>query len=87
MSEQALIISFADQSEPYVLGFEAGLLYQRLESGTPVDDYSVHTNNAETLVRVAKHFGFAATLVATEIDGWSTLSLARGKPKLSVVKS
>jgi hypothetical protein len=85
MSEQTLIISFADQSESYVLGFEAGLLYQRLDSGEAIEDYSVHANNAETLVRIAKHFGFAATLEATGTDGWSTISLSRGRPKLSVV--
>jgi hypothetical protein len=85
MSEHSLIISFHEQSETYVLGFEAGLLCQRLDSGLHVEDYDVHTKNAETLVRIAKHFNFVATLTPTEIEGWSTLSLSRGKPKLSVV--
>lgn len=86
MSEHSLIISFDDQSESYVLGFEAGLLYQQLETGLVVEPYSVHANNAPTLTRIAQHFGFCASLTSTGVDGWSTIELSRGKPKLEVVR-
>ena len=84
-SNHELIISFDDQSENYVLGFEAGLLYQKLEAGLVIDEYSVHTKNVPTLTRIASHFGYSADYMSTNVEGWSTISLSRGKPKLRVV--
>jgi hypothetical protein len=81
----ALIISFPEQSEVFVLGFEAGMFYQRMDRSEHIEPYSVHTKNEECLRRIARHFGYDATFIDLGNE-WSEITVERGRPKLSVVR-
>lgn len=87
-SEYGLLVSFPDQSETFVLGFEAGQLWEVLKSGSGDMAYSLtmHTANEEVFTRIARHYGCTAEFKRLE-GGWSEATLRRSsKPKLQLVR-
>lgn len=88
-----MLVAFPDQSETFVLGFEAGMLWRRLEAeAEPLIDmgfdegFPVHTANLEVISRMASSKGYAVETKPVD-DCWSAvrLTFSGGKPKLSVV--
>ena len=86
MSNYGLLVAFPDQSETFVLGFEAGQCWERLVDGD-LSDRTIHSANSEVVRRIARSFNMDVTILPTDVDGWSTAMFARGRPKLSVVGS
>ena len=80
-TEYGLIVSFPDQSESFTLGFEAGMIWQRIQNGETHIAATVHTANAEVLKRMADAAGLIASAKDTEIQGWSEFE-ASPKPKV-----
>lgn len=84
-----LLVSFPDQSETFVLGFEAGQLWEimRVQSGTFIS--TVHAKNRELVTRMAASCGLTPEFTALEGDDSGTylsVKFTRGtKPKLTVV--
>jgi hypothetical protein len=84
-----LLVSFPDQSESYVLGFEAGQLWEVLKAGNGDMVYLVtmHTANEEAFTRIGRHYGCTVEFVRLD-GGWSEATVLRSrKPKLTVVPS
>lgn len=81
--EHTLLVSFPDQSETFVLGFEAGQCWERLHHGA-ADEVTMHTANEEVFRRMARHFGYEASFEPSA-DGWATARFSRGRPKLRAV--
>lgn len=89
MEDYNLLVSFPDQSETFVLGFEAGQLWEVLKSGSGEMIYSLtmHTVNEEVFTRIGRHYGCTAEFKKLE-GGWSEATLRRStKPKLRLVAS
>jgi hypothetical protein len=87
--EYGLLVSFPDQSATFVLGFEAGQLWEVLKSGSGEMAYSLtmHTANEEVFTRIARHYGCTAEFKRLE-GGWSEATLVRSsKPRLQLVKT
>jgi hypothetical protein len=82
--EMGLLVSFPDQSEVFVLGFEAGQIWERLSAGN-FEEVTVHTVNSEVIMRMARHFRLNTHIEATGVDGWSVASFTRSRPVLLVV--
>jgi hypothetical protein len=82
MDNYSLLVAFPDQSETFVLGFEAGQLFEAMKYGPA--DLTMHTANEEVFRRIARHHGYDVDFERLG-DGWSNASFARGKPKLKAV--
>lgn len=82
--EMGLLVSFPDQSETFVLGFEAGQIWAQLEAGR-LDEVTMHTKNQEIVLRMAIHHGLAAGIVPTVDKEWSVAFFSRNPPRLLVV--
>ena len=95
----SLLVGFPDGSPSFVNGFEAGAIWQQLDSGSvePIDcgfeaGFPVHTENVEVIRRMAKARGFNVETRAECEEGWTPVRLTyvgegRTKPKLSLVPS
>ncbi len=61
----SLEISFTDQSESFVNGFEAGMYYQIMSSGQSCisRDQPIHVANKDIITAMAKVFGYACNWV------------------------
>ena len=75
MTDYSLILPFPDQSESFVLGYEAGLVGAEIEAGTAAIERTVHTDNAELFRRMGAAYGYAVALKRTAIPGWSDLTM------------
>jgi hypothetical protein len=56
-AEYGLIVSFPDESESFVLGFEAGQIWDAMGRGDPVEK-TVHRLNEVVLLRMARAQGY-----------------------------
>ena len=86
--EMNLLVSFPDQSEAYTLGVEAGMFWQRIQSGEREFEFVAHTSNLECLRRMATAEGLVFVDCDTEVEGWSECSVsgAAVRPKLTLVR-
>lgn len=87
-ADYALIVSFPDQSETFVLGFEAGMIWERLQTEWAIDT-NVHTANIEVLTRMCAAAGVQQPrFQPTNCTGWTNFSIKSGKrkPDLKLVK-
>lgn len=88
-SNYDLLVSFPDQSETFVLGFEAGQLWETLKAGSGEMMYglTMHTANEEAFTRIGRHYGCTVEFKRLE-GGWSDATFKRStKPKLRLVGS
>ena len=80
-----LVISFPDQSESFVNGFESGMFWEFLKSGG-VCLLTMHTANEEVFLRIARHYGRSVEFKRLG-DGWSEAKVTTGTTtKLHAVK-
>jgi len=82
------LVSFPDQSESFVLGFEAGKLWRLLEIGEEVNSWPdhelAHIANLELYQRFATHFR-CDLYVDDSGDGcWCAVTFVPVKPKLRI---
>lgn len=84
-SSYGLIVSFPDQSETFVLGFEAGQCWQRLEMGN-AEDVTMHSENQEVFRRIARNYSYDVHFEPAG-EGWSVAKFSRGRPKLRAVSA
>ena len=86
--EMNLLVSFPDQSEAYTLGVEAGMFWQRVQSGEREFEFVAHTSNLECLRRMAAAEGLVFVDCDTEVEGWSECSVSGtpARPKLTLVR-
>ncbi len=85
-TEYGMVVSFPDQSETFVLGFEAGLISQRMKSGEQDFEVTMHTKNAEVIRRMVKAEDLQVQITETEVDGWSNARVTL-RPRLKLVKN
>jgi hypothetical protein len=64
-----LLFAFPDQSASFVHGFEAGMLWARIEAGEAVIDcgfeegFPLHTDNLELVLRMAAVGSYATAFI------------------------
>lgn len=86
-----LVISFPDQSESFVHGFEAGEIYKELELGVtsvkpPVP---IHTANKEIICRMCDVHGYDVEFTDSDYEEWTYISITKRpehRHKLRVIK-
>lgn len=94
-TEMGLLVAFPDQSESFVLGFEAGQIWQEIEGegkreidrgmgeGLPV-----HAKNLTVIQRIAAARNYRLE-TGQAVDGWVPVRLTwqgSAKPNLSIVE-
>lgn len=101
MSEEnySLEFSFPDASASFTNGFEAGMVYERLNSGSleTIDlgyetGIPVHDENVELIEKMGSLYGFTCETKCTAVPGWTAVRLVHkpninpNGPKLKLVK-
>lgn len=76
MEENTLLMPFLDGSETYTLGFEAGQIWVKLESGEVLENYLFHTKNIKQVELIMKSFLSDFDIEVTNED-WSLLNMKR----------
>lgn len=77
-ADYGLLVSFEDQSDSYVHGFEAGLISARMKSGIEAEiKATVHTANRETITRMAIAYGWSALFETTQFEEWSEVTMEK----------
>jgi hypothetical protein len=84
-NDYSLVVSFPDQSETFVLGVEAGIIWNRLENGESFGA-TVHVANQEVLRRMANAMNLDAQFREVDIVGWCDVTFLPRRPRLRLVK-
>lgn len=56
--ESELIVSFVDQSPSYTYGFEAGMIWTKLECNAPHIEATIHRTNVEMIKKLCNIAGY-----------------------------
>lgn len=80
--EHGLIVSFPDQSPTFTLGFEAGMIWQRIESGERAFDVVCRIENKAVINRMAaaRKGGVIFEEGTDHPEGWCTAHVEMGRP-------
>ena len=86
--EYRLLVSFPDESESFVHGFESGIVWAKIEAGLNLIEVTIHAQNEEVMRRMARARGYDIDIKKTDFVGWleATLRKNRPAPHLSLVK-
>ncbi len=63
------LVALEDQSSSYVHGFEAGMIWQRMQDSETEIDAVTHTENRQTLMNMANAAGGMGTTATTQMPG------------------
>jgi hypothetical protein len=83
MSEETygLIVSFPDQSDSFVHGFEAGMIWEMMKAPVTHFSMTVHTANEEVIRRQASAADKDVMFERVGYEGWSKMTLIDRLPK------
>lgn len=73
--ECSLLVSFPDQSPAFTLGFEAGMIWARMEAREPQIEATTRAENAPVLRRMAAARGYDIAFAASEMLKWEFVRL------------
>lgn len=73
----SLAVSFPDQSQTFVLGFEAGMLWQLMVKDEPEINITTNTLNREVISRMANSMRYTLYVEPTSIEGWDHTRLVK----------
>jgi hypothetical protein len=74
------VVTFVDESESFVHGFEAGLVWAQIEAGAQVVERTVHAANQRLFRRMAGRMGYRFEFERSEVDGWAYLRMEKCRP-------
>lgn len=76
-----LIVSFPDQSDSFVHGFEAGMIWEMMKAPITHFVMTVHTANEEVIRRQADAADKDVAFEPTGYEGWSNMTVLDRLPK------
>jgi hypothetical protein len=89
-SEFHCLVPFTDESESFVNGFEAGMIWQRMLAGEAniggAFDPPTHTKNLEVFKRMADAIGYDIKKDWDDVDGWMSVTFTKRKRKFHIVQ-
>lgn len=74
MSEPLLLMPFLDESETFVLGFECGQTWQRVQDGETFEGTLIHTKNVEQIKMICNTF-LCNYVIEKLCENWSVLNV------------
>ncbi|NSZ57795.1 hypothetical protein FY145_07095 [Agrobacterium tumefaciens] len=88
-NEFRCLVPFPDQSESFVLGFEAGMIWMRMVKGEShiggLNEIATHAGNEEVFMRMAAAQGYDLQ-VSQAGDGWIIAEFTKRARRFSVVE-
>ena len=88
-NEFRCLVPFPDQSESFVLGFEAGMIWMRMVKGEPyiggLNEIATHASNEEIFKRMAAAQGYDVD-ISNASDGWIIAEFTKRARRFSVVE-
>jgi hypothetical protein len=87
-AEYGLLVSFPDQSKTFVLGFEAGQIWEMLFHNTMESNRTIHSENREVVTRMCAATGWRCSFYpVSDDDSWWVAEFEKSaKPGLEIVK-
>lgn len=79
------IVPFPDESASFVHGFEAGMIWGRMEHAEAFIDGTFHTENLEVYRRMAGARGYDIETKSTEFPEWTEVKFSKRRNRLTVV--
>jgi hypothetical protein len=84
-----LLVPFPDGSESFVHGFEAGMIWQRMQNGEAhiggLDEVAKHIENLEVFRRMAAAMGYDMTAEDCGDGCWSIVTFERRRQRFTVI--
>lgn len=74
--ELALVMPFLSDDPKFCLGWECGMLYQRMRDGADEIEVAIHADNDEQVLLVARRLHYACEIEPLS-EGWATVRLTR----------
>lgn len=88
-AEFRCLVPFPDGSDSFVNGFEAGMIWQRMNAGEHqiggLDEIATHASNAEVFRRMATAQGYSVE-IEPSIDEWIIATFTKNPRRFAVVK-
>lgn len=76
MRDNETLMTFIDQSESFALGFECGLMWQKMDAGESFTKYVFHRKNEKEVEKMCRRFHYRYLLIFLN-DEWSELTANR----------
>jgi len=77
----SLLVSFPDQTPAYSYGFEAGMLWARMEAGDHEEfEVTTRVENREVVYRMAVASGWGVEVHPSGVEGWDQTLLHKKRP-------
>jgi hypothetical protein len=88
-SEFRCLVPFPDESQSFVHGFEAGMIWRRMNAGEAVigglDEIALHVENEEVFRRMGAAHGYTVDVLPPR-DGWITVMFTKNPKRFGVVE-
>jgi hypothetical protein len=62
MDKSNLLVSFPDQSESFVHGFEAGIIWNKMEQGIETFEQNIHEENKDLVKEMCNKSGYTFSI-------------------------
>jgi hypothetical protein len=89
-AEFGCLVPFKDDSESFVNGFEAGMIWQRMIAGESViggaTEPLTHSANLEVFKRMAEAMSYEITQIFDRNDGWMFVTFTKRKRRFTIVQ-
>ena len=72
-----LLFEFVNDSHDFILGFEAGQIYDQMKMNVPIIDGMFHWDNMQQISVMAKAMNYQIVNDERIIDGWVNLKLTK----------
>lgn len=85
MNDYSLLVSFPDGSQPFVSGFEAGMIWMQLRDKSIPEKLTVNSENREVIQRMCDASFYDVSFEESGVEGWLYASFKPKKSTLSLV--
>lgn len=76
MTKSSLLIRFDDQSQSYTLGFEAGIIWEKIENGVTDFNRTIRVENINVVKDMCNKTGYVFEIKEygrAEFEGWADI--------------
>lgn len=73
MEEYVMLYPFLTDDSNWVLGYECGMMSEKMRNSDEFDEYVFHSKNADQLKVILDHYGYEYNITISDED-WSYLN-------------
>lgn len=75
---EGLLMPFVNETKDFTLGFECGIIWQKIQAGEPIDQFLFHVSNARQVAMICKHFDVRFDIKNVD-ETWNELTIKKEK--------